>query len=139
MGHPAVKLQVTETPVQRSFTVLPGGLHNVEQFKLPTDVLILGILLASIQIIDGVLTAIGMHHFGTDMEANLLLRGLMSVMGYVPALIIVKSCCVALTGVLCYQTPKISWLKPAFVGIIALYTVFAVVPWTVILVAEYLA
>lgn len=139
MGHPALKIQATDTTVQRSFTVLAGGLENVEQLKLPTDVLILGLLLATIQILDGVLTAIGMHHFGTDMEANLLLRGLMSVIGYIPALIIVKSCCIGLTGMLCYQIPKITWLKPAFVAIIALYTVFAVVPWTFILVSEYLA
>lgn len=139
MGHPAVKLHVAETTVQRSFTVLAGGLDSAEPIKLPSDVIALGILLAAVQVIDGVLTAIGMHHFGTDMEANLLLRSLMSVIGYLPALIIVKSCCIALTAILCYQVPKISWLKPAFVAVIALYTVLAVVPWTVILVSEYLA
>ena len=139
MGHPAVKLDVTAPAAQRSFTVVSGGLQDVEHYKLPMDVIALGLILAAVQVIDGVLTAIGMHHFGTDMEANLLLRGLMSVIGYVPALILVKSCCIALTALLCYQIPKISWLKPAFVGVIALYTVLAVVPWTFILVAEYLA
>ena len=139
MGHPAVKLDVVETPVERSFTVLTGGRHSVEHFKLPTDIIVLGTILAAVQILDGVLTAIGIHHFGTDMEANLVLRTLMSSIGYVPALILVKSFCIALTATLCYQIPKISWLKPAFVAIIALYTVLAVVPWTLILVSEYLA
>jgi hypothetical protein len=92
-----------------------------------------------LQILDGVLTGIGMAQYGTAMEGNALLRSLMTVMGYVPALLIVKSASIALTALLCQQTTNISWLKPALYGVMALYVIGAVVPWTYILVTDLLA
>jgi hypothetical protein len=92
-----------------------------------------------LQILDGVLTGIGMAQYGTSMEGNLLLRSLMTTIGYIPALLLVKGGSVALIALLCHQTTKISWLKPALYGVGALYVVAAVVPWTYILVSDLLA
>jgi hypothetical protein len=80
-----------------------------------------------------------MAQYGTSMEGNILLRSLMSAIGYVPALAMVKSASIALIILLCHQTTKISWLKPALYGVMALYIVGAVVPWTYILVTDLLA
>ncbi len=73
------------------------------------------------------------------MEGNALLRSLMGFVGYIPALLIVKSASIALIGVLCLQAQKVWWLKPAFIGVIALYLCMAVIPWTYILLVEFLA
>jgi hypothetical protein len=80
-----------------------------------------------------------MAQYGTSMEGNILLRSLMTIIGYVPALLVVKSASIALIVVLCHQTTKIAWLKPALYGVMALYVIGAVVPWTYILVTDLLA
>jgi hypothetical protein len=107
--------------------------------SLPTDIIALGIILVILQILDGILTGIGMAQYGTSMEGNLLLRSLMTAVGYIPALLLVKGGSIALIALLCYQTTKISWLKPALYGVMGIYIVGAVVPWTYILVTDLLA
>jgi len=98
----------------------------------------LGIALAFLQILDGFLTAVGMAQFGIHMEGNTLLRVLMNEVGYIPALIAVKSLALGVIFGLCTYAPKIRWLKTAFQGIIALYVVAAILPWSVILTMEAL-
>jgi uncharacterized membrane protein len=98
----------------------------------------LGLALAFLQILDGFLTAIGMSQFGINMEGNALLRTLMSEIGYMPALVSVKMLALGVIFGLCTYAPKIRWLKTAFQGIIALYVVAAILPWSVILTMEAL-
>ena len=145
MGHAALQrrdtLPATST---RALTVINGGkaAHAalVEAHRsIPSEILVLGAILALLQVLDGVLTGIGMYHYGTSMEGNLLLRALMGVIGYLPALVVVKTASIGLIGVLCLQATKVQWLKPAFIGVIALYTVMAVVPWTYILLMDLFA
>ena len=45
------------------------------------EVQILGVILATLQVLDGTLTAIGIHIDGTSAEGNLLLRALMENIG----------------------------------------------------------
>jgi hypothetical protein len=120
-----------------------GGLVDPPQAVaascLPTDIIALGIILTALQLLDGILTGIGMAQYGTSMEGNILLRSLMTAIGYIPALVMVKGASIALIALLCHQTTKISWLKPALYGVMALYMVGAVVPWTYILVTDLLA
>jgi len=143
MGHFAVQTQDAHEQAPRALHLVHGGRFNAPQATvattLPTDIIALGFILATLQILDGILTGIGMAHYGTSMEGNILLRSLMTIIGYIPALFVVKSASIALIVVLCHQTTKIRWLKPALYGVMALYVIGAVVPWTYILVTDLLA
>jgi len=143
MGQFAVKTQDAQPQTPRSLQLVRGGRFNAPHAAvashLPTDIIVLGFMLATLQILDGVLTGIGMAQYGTSMEGNILLRSLMTTIGYIPALFLVKGASIALIVLLCHQTTKISWLKPALYGVMALYVMGAVVPWTYILVADLLA
>lgn len=141
MGYAVLKNAAAKKETQTSLTLIPGG--KLASFQpataIPTEILILGAILALLQVFDGILTGIGVSQFGTSMEGNALLRSLMGFVGYIPALLIVKSASIALIGVLCLQAQKVWWLKPAFIGVIALYLCMAVIPWTYILLIEFLA
>jgi uncharacterized membrane protein SpoIIM required for sporulation len=103
-----------------------------------SEIAVLGITLGILQILDGLLTGFGMAQFGIHMEGNALLRTLMNHVGYIPALILVKTVALGVILGLCKCAPKIRWLKHAFQGIIALYVVAAIIPWSVILTMEFL-
>ena len=140
MGQLAVQIQTVPSKTAAPLRLVHGNkAASAAALPLPTEIIVLGVILAALQILDGILTGIGMSQYGTAMEGNILLRSLMSVIGYIPALVIVKGASIALIALLCHQATKISWLKPAFYGVIALYVVAAVVPWTYILIADFLA
>lgn len=102
------------------------------------ELAILGVILAIIQVLDGVLTAIGVSRFGVHAEGNLALRMLMSVMGHTQALILVKLLAISVILALCLCGPRIRWLSYAFRGIIAVYVLAAIIPWSIILTSEAL-
>ena len=143
MGECAVQIQDAQSTTPRTLHIVRWGRYDatpcVADPCLPTDIIVLGIILTTLQILDGLLTGIGMAQYGTAMEGNILLRSLMTAIGYAPALFLVKGASVALIVLLCHQTTKISWLKPALYGVMALYVLGAVVPWTYILVTDLLA
>lgn len=139
MGQCAVQVKERQESTTPSLHLIRGGKAVAVTASLPTDILILGLILATLQILDGVLTGIGMYQYGTGMEGNLILRNLMAVVGYIPALVLVKGGSIALIALLCRQAVKMTWLKPAFYGVIALYMFAAVIPWTYILVSDLLA
>lgn len=141
MGFAVLKKTPEERKTHRAFTLVHGGKLSPLPASpaISSEILILGAILALLQLFDGILTGIGMYQFGTSMEGNMLLRSLMGVIGYIPALIVVKSASIGLVGVLCLQAPKVPWLKPAFVGVIALYLCMAVIPWTYILLVDLFA
>jgi len=97
-----------------------------------------GALLIFLQILDGVLTATGVGAYGLQAEGNPMLRGLMGLLGAIPALVLTKSACIALIVMLCKQAHSIRWLPLALKGVAGLYTIMAVIPWTLILATEYL-
>jgi|688.fasta_scaffold25574_1 hypothetical protein len=141
MGEAAERFEATfeSAPALResqavSLTLVHGGLSRSQR-----EVLILGVILSLAQVLDGILTGIGMATYGTSMEGNALLRSLMHSVGYLPALLIVKGASIGVIAFLCSQALKVSWLKLAMRAVIAIYVVFAIVPWTFILVTEYLA
>jgi uncharacterized membrane protein len=94
---------------------------------------VLGLILIVLQIADGVLTGFGMSFFGTQMEGNVLLRTLMHEIGVIPALVLVKSLAIAVVIVLVQLSSQVSWLPMALKGVIGLYMLAAVIPWSVIL------
>lgn len=139
MGNFAVQVKQEETHSAPALRLISGGRSVAATAGIPADIIALGVILAALQIIDGVLTAIGIHHYGTGMEGNFLLRTLMTIVGCIPALMLVKGGSIALIAMLCRQAPKMTWLKPAFYGVIALYVFGAVIPWTYILASDLLA
>jgi uncharacterized membrane protein len=94
---------------------------------------VLGLILIVLQIADGVLTGFGMSFFGTQMEGNVLLRTLMHEIGVAPALVLVKSLAIAVVIVLVQLSSQVKWLPMALKGVIGLYMLAAVIPWSVIL------
>ncbi len=139
MGDVAVQVNQEETYSAPALRLIPGGRAVAATTAIPTDIIALGLILAALQVLDGILTAIGVHHYGTGMEGNVLLRSLMTVVGCIPALMLVKGGSIALIAMLCRQATKMTWLKPAFYGVIALYVFGAVIPWTYILASDLLA
>jgi hypothetical protein len=124
----------------RGATVRPVAIRSHNQ-TAASEIAALGLILASLQILDGLLTGIGVFHFdaGLGMEANAMLRELMSLLGVIPALVLVKTVAVGIVSGLCLYAYSVAWLKPALKGVIALYAVFAVLPWSIILATEFLA
>lgn len=113
------------------------------QFEIPKisidrEVLIVGIVLALLQVADGVLTGIGMAHFGTSAEGNPLLRALMHQMGYIPALVAAKSISIMIVATLCLLAAKINWVVSAMKLVALVYIGAAVVPWSIILGSRFL-
>jgi hypothetical protein len=141
MGHAVLKNTDTQPASVREFALVQGGRLSpaTTTAAIPSEIIALGAILALLQVCDGVLTGVGMSHFGTAMEGNILLRSLMGIIGYIPALIVVKGASILLIAALCLQAPKVRWLKSAFIGVIALYVFMAVIPWTYLLLLEFLA
>ena len=106
------------------------------QRGIQTDIVILGVILACLQILDGVLTGIGIAHFGIAAEGNFLLRGLMEIIGYIPALLFVKTFAIGIVATLCVLASRVSWLKRAMQMVAALYVGAAVLPWTAIILTR---
>ncbi len=105
--------------------------------KTPSkEMIILSSLIALLQVLDGVLTAIGISHFGTAAEANGLIRILMERFGYVPALITVKSFALVVIVALCYLSGSVPWLKKAMQGIAVIYLGAAIIPWSAVLISK---
>jgi hypothetical protein len=117
--------------------VLEGG-KGRELAGPDRGVLILGGLLILAQILDGALTISGVTTYGTAAEGNPMLRTLMELIGLTPAVVLTKLACSALVIVLCYQAHSIAWLPRALKGILGVYTLFAVIPWSVMLASELL-
>lgn len=100
-------------------------------------IILLGAILITLQIMDGLLTATGVHTYGVSVEGNPLLRQSMEIFGTIPALIVTKLICVCLVIGLCFQAARVRWVSMALHGVAALYAVCAVIPWSIILFTEY--
>lgn len=137
MTNLAIKHDIAEVRAPRVFAVVEGGKAG----KIPTldrGLLALGAMLILAQILDGALTINGVATYGLAAEGNPMLRTLMEVIGLAPAVVLTKLACCALVVVLCYQAHSIAWLPRALKGILGVYTLFAVIPWSVMLATELL-
>lgn len=143
MGQAALKLNRQTPPAYDALAVsfpphlilIQGGSRSAPSREL----LILGCALVILQVLDGVLTGIGMATFGTEMEGNFLLQRLMLTLGYIPALLLTKTLAIWTIVFLCAQAGKVPWLRYVLRGVGALYFGAAIVPWTYILAVAYLA
>ena len=116
-----------------------AGSKSTGLFGIKKEVLYLGAFLAILQVLDGILTALGVINFGTDAEGNMLLRALMEQVGHIPALFIAKSLAIVVVGALCVLSNQIKWVGRAFRIVIGIYLVFAIIPWTMIMVTKAFA
>ena len=101
--------------------LISGGLDRDDEQVISRSVLFFGISLAILQVLDGVLTGIGMYQFGTNAEGNALLRVLMEQMGYIPALVTAKCIAIGIIATLCGISGRVSWLKYALAGLCFVY------------------
>jgi hypothetical protein len=130
------------TPLSQKITasvgLAPANRSEALRFTGSKEVAVLGLILAFLQILDGVLTAVGVSHFGTSIEGNVLIRHLMEQVGYVEALILVKGFALCVIAALCTLAGKVRWLGLAMRGIAVIYVTAAVIPWSFVIAKHIL-
>lgn len=115
---------VVATPYHRA---IGAALRN------PATMTWLAIALVFFQIVDGILTAIGMSRFGIGMEGNPALRAGMGALGVVPTLAIAKTVAISIIIWLRLVGEKVAWVGEALALIALTYLSAAVVPWGIII------
>lgn len=94
----------------------------------------LGILLIIIQMLDGILTINGIIHFGIDYEANLLLHTfLINSVSPAKTIMTAKLLACFLIGFLSYVAYHSKIVTNCLIVIAFIYTSFAIVPWSYML------
>lgn len=108
-------------------------LLKVGRYSISLRALQLGLILIGCQILDGVLTYLGLRLYGVHMEGNAFLKELMIAYGTFTTLFFAKlfafSCIVALT----IFAHKRRWIRPLIAGMCGIYLMLAVIPWVYIL------
>jgi len=95
-----------------------------------------GMFLALLQILDGMLTNMGINQFGVSIEGNPMLRSMMLEYGHVPTLAVVKIISIILVLTLTVYSGRIPWVKNALGAVTGIYLVAAIAPWTYILFVQ---
>ncbi len=138
MSNLALQHEIADVRSPHPLFVIEGG--KSESFTRPDyGIWALGALLIVAQILDGALTIGGVSTYGIAAEGNPMLRSLMGLLGLTPAVVVTKIACSALIVLLCSQAHSISWLPRALKGILGVYAILAVIPWSVMLASEYLS
>ncbi len=108
--------------------------RTIQREKELIEIAVLGALLALVQVLDGILTALGVQTLGLNAEGNVLLRHLMHQIGCIPTLALTKALALVIVCMLCWLATRVKWLPKVFRGVIVLYLLLAIVPWSVILI-----
>lgn len=116
-----------------SVTFNPRG--NDFEVSIARQTLFLGLVLITLQVLDGVLTHLGILKFGMEAEGNPMLYALMVKVGVENALIITKVLVSLVIVGLMFAASKLAWVNNALAAVCAVYTVMAVLPWTYLLAA----
>lgn len=115
----------------------PTVLIRVGGWSLSKRAFLLGLLLAVCQLLDGLLTYIGLTLLGVHMEGNVFLRSLMHAYGTAPTLFISKLAAVVCVGILMFQAHQRRWVRPIIALLILIYLALAVIPWTYIISSQH--
>jgi len=99
-----------------------------------TDVTLVGLSVIFLQVADGLLTFIGVSKLGIRAEGNPLLSSLMESYGVGNTLLITKFLAIVVCLMLIKLSEKFEPVKPALICVCVIYTLFAVLPWSIILV-----
>lgn len=105
----------------------------LESTGITKEIVTLGLLLALLQLIDGMLTILGIGRFGIEAEGNPILRNSMFILGPVATLAFSKCVACGFIACLCWWSSKVCWISAALKGLICVYSLAAVVPWIYIL------
>ncbi len=135
----SLKEAIDETPLPvRNFIVIEGNKETEKHstlFSFPTQsVLMIAILLTFFQILDGILTYIGVSRFGNEAEYNLLIRKLLLIFNPISVLIFIKFIAIGIIAFLTSLSSYYKWIKVAMISIGVFYLIAAILPWTFILV-----
>lgn len=119
--------------------IATGTAKQIRVIAPSREIVVLGVILATLQILDGVLTGFGVAHLGLEAEGNPLLHHLMHNLGYVETLILTKTLSIAIICALCYLATVVQWLKFAMRVVIVIYVGAAIIPWSLILASRVLS
>lgn len=114
-------------------TILMRVRTKAGDVSLSRKAALLGLALAGCQLLDGILTYVGLRLMGVNMEGNAFLRELMHAYGMVPTLFIVKIMAVLLAGLLMFHAHKRKWIRPIIMLLVIVYLALAVVPWVTVI------
>jgi hypothetical protein len=119
-----------------SCSLIPTQLNLKKIFNIDSEVRFIGLLLCWLQLMDGVLTYVGVGKLGIYAEGNLMLRELMLQHGCLEALLLVKLPSLMLIPFLCYHASNITWVKKGLLFTVHLYLFIAIIPWVSALVSS---
>lgn len=112
--------------------------RRLKVHTISKDIIILGLIVATLQVMDGILTGIGISRYGIEAEGNLFIRTLMQQFGWVQALVLVKGFSVVIIATLCLLSTVVHWVPRAMKIVIAIYLCGAIIPWTAVLLSKSL-
>lgn len=111
----------------------PTVLIRVGRWSFSKRAFLLGILLAVMQLFDGVLTYFGVRLMGIPMEGNAFLRDLMTAYGTAPVLFLAKTLAIICVFILTVSAHRRRWMRPLIAALIVIYLALAVCPWVAII------
>lgn len=111
----------------------PTVLIKVGSWSFSKKAFVLGAALVLAQVLDGVLTYIGLSIYGKHMEGNPILRQLIFEWGKAPALTAAKLFAIGAAVILAFQAHTRRWVRPIILVLVCIYLILAIVPWTVLI------
>ena len=114
----------------------PTVLVRLGTVSLSRKALILGLALVIVQLLDGLLTYLGLSLMGVHMEGNHFLHEVMVLYGATPTIFISK--CLAIIVVVWFTlyAHRRRWVRPLLFFVVLVYLFLAVAPWSY-LIAQY--
>jgi hypothetical protein len=107
----------------------------IEGQKYNKLVFYLGLTLILIQILDGIMTSVGIATYGIKAEGNPLLYMLMQQYDYMLVLFFTKSIAILIILGICHSAKFINWIHYAMFTVIGIYLSAAIIPWAWILLS----
>ena len=113
---------------------LPKDAAVVFELEPPSrDVIYFGVFLASLQVLDGVLTSEGMDRYGTRAEGNPMLRNLMDTLTPDQALFLVKGFAILIVICLTIMAKRSKVVQDLIGALSCIYLFTAIIPWVYVL------
>lgn len=111
------------------------GMRRVEvlSFVPASRAFVLGSLLVVLQILDGLLTSVGVIRYGTAAEGNPFLRHMMEEFGHLPTIAVCKFLAILIVITLTVIARNRIWVQQAMGVVSCFYLVGAIIPWTIVL------
>ena len=114
------------------FGIFIRAIRNAS-LQIPRSAILFGLLLSIFQIFDGIMTAYGINLMGAEIEANVLIRSIMLVVGPFSALILTKLISLTLIVFVVIASTQVRWATKSLLLANVVYLCFAIIPWTYLL------